>query len=99
MESAGQTDYNKVNIEVAVPFQRVSDGMLLAWYRHLSEFFPLQAQQFTKTILRTLEMHRERADYLQGQLDKVMGLAFASQQTGTPVDPNQLLSLTGIPNV
>lgn len=73
--------------------------MLLVWYKHVREYFPLQAQTFTKMILRTLELHRDRNDYLQGQLDKVLGLALTSQQIGTPVDTNELIALTGVPPV
>lgn len=73
--------------------------MLVVWYKHVREYFPLQAQQFTKMILRTLELHRERNDYLQGQLDKVVGLALVSLQTGTPINAEELITVTGAPLV
>ena len=76
----------------------MSDTLLAVWKDHVQQYFPAQAQQFTRSILMTLEMHRERVDYLQAQLDKVVGLAATAMQTGTPINLDDLIDLTGVPN-
>lgn len=94
MDSAANPEYSGVQYT----FRRVSDTLLTVWKTHVEQYFPAQAAQFTRSILTTLEMHRERVDYLQAQLDKVVGLAVTAMQTGTPINLDDLIDLTGVPN-